>query len=210
VDAEGVNAKAALRTGDILSMVHAIGEALDSPRSLRDRTVLLMGFTGGLRRSELASLKVKNLHFADEGVWVELERSKADQAGVGEEVSIHAAETPEHCPVRACREWLEAAGLEGDDYLFQSIDRWGNVGNGGLSGRSIANVVKNAAAEAGLAASKYSAHSLRSGFVTELMASGEGDSSIMQQTRHESAETLRKYDKGAARFRRDFTSALGL
>lgn len=208
VNSDGEDAKAALRTRHLLAMIDELDD--DRPKGIRDRALLLVGFCGGLRRSELVSLKVDDLTVDERGLLIAIRRSKGDQQAKGQEVSIHRSDSPASCPVDAVRTWLREADLDGDEFVFQPVDRWDNVGDGGISGRTVANVMKRAAKAAGFDAAQFSAHSLRSGFVTELKAAGKGDSAIMEQTRHSSAETLRRYDKSAARFRRNFTAVLGL
>ena len=210
VNSSADNAKAALRTQHVRQIVELLAEEENEAKAARDKLIFLVGFCGGLRRSELATLQVDDLSIQTEGMLVRIQRSKTDQEGAGQEVSIHRADEPIHCPVEATAAWMGQANLDNDDHLIQSVDRWGNVGSGGVTGRTIANVVKSRAEEIGLDEREYSGHSLRAGFVTELKSRGEGDSEIMEQTRHVSSQTLRRYDRASERFRMNYTGALGL
>lgn len=210
VNAGGEEAKDALRTQQVLRLLDVIEQMDNRPKAKRDKAILLIGFSAGLRRSELAGLKRSDLKFQHPGLLIEVQRSKSDQEGKGQEVSIHRSEHEDTCPVFAVEQWIDIASIQDDDFLFQTVDRWENVRSGGIRGRAIAEMVKDLVEEAGYDPSQYSAHSLRAGLVTELKSRGEGDSAIMEQTRHSSQETLRRYDKSAARFRRNFTAALGL
>ena len=176
--------------------VRAMLEAL--PRGLlgvRDRALLLVGFAGAFRRSELAALWREDVQETEEGLVIRVRRSKTDQEGQGREVALPYGSCPETCPVRACRAWIEAADLE-DGPLFRRIDRHGHVNRRALHRDSIGGIVKRAAQAAGLDPKPYAGHSLRAGFCTQSYMNGARELDIMRQTGHRSLETVRKYIRG--------------
>jgi integrase len=176
-------------------------KALEGDRliDIRDRALLLLGFAGAFRRSELAGLRCEDLEFKDEGVVVTLGRTKTDQEGKGRQVGIPKTLGKGLHPVEALVLWQRSSGVE-DGPLFQSIDRHGNLGWRSMSDRSIARIVKRAAERAGLDASKISGHSLRAGLVTSAAKAGKNLAAIMAQTGHRSTETVIGYVRQATLF----------
>jgi site-specific recombinase XerD len=178
--------KVALGVDDVRSMVAALG---DSAIDVRDRALLLVGFAGALRRSELVALDVADVTFEKQGVVLALRRSKTNQEGNDERIAIPYGSDCATCPVRALQAWLE---LVADGPLFRRIDRHSHVG-GRLSDHSVALVVKKLANVAGLDAAKVAGHSLRSGFATSAARAGKSEAAIMRQTRHKSVTVARRY-----------------
>jgi integrase len=170
----------------------------DTLRGFRDRALLLLGFAGAFRRSELAALTVADLEPNEAGLRVTVRRSKTDQEGKGQTVAILAGTRLK--PVDAVSRWLEAAGIS-EGPLFRAIDRHGNVLPEPLSTRSIAEIVKKYARRIGLDADQFSAHSLRAGFITSAAKSGAGLFKIMDVSRHRSVETVRGYVRDAEMFK---------
>lgn len=179
-------AKQALGVADIRAMVADLG---DSAIDVRDRALLLLGFAGALRRSELVSLDVADVRFERAGVVLSLRRSKTNQEGNTEDVAIPYGSDLSTCPVRALQAWLE---LIDHGPLFSSIARGAHIG-GRLSDHSVALVVKKLAAKVGLDAGKLAGHSLRSGFATSAARAGKSEAAIMRQTRHKSVVVARRY-----------------
>jgi site-specific recombinase XerD len=169
----------------------------DSLIGLRDRAILLLGFAGAFRRSELVALDVADIQSVDGGLRVTIRRSKIDQEGEGAIIAIVAGTTD--CPARALMTWLSAAGI-GEGPVFRPINKVGNVSCTRLSGRSVANVVKQYAERVGLDPKMFSAHSLRSGFLTSAAANGASVFKMMDVSRHKSADTLRGYVQDAELF----------
>jgi site-specific recombinase XerD len=190
-------AKDALRVSDLGAMVRELGTEL---LGLRDRALLLLGFAGAFRRSELVALNVEDLKEVPEGLVVLLRRSKTDPEGEGRKVGIPKAHRPALCPVAAVKAWTTAAGIETGP-LFRPVDRWGKLRpEGRLSDRTVALVVQRAAKRAGLDATTLAGHSLRSGFCTEAARAGASERAIMTQTGHKSATTLRGYIRDGGMF----------
>ena len=158
---------------------------------IRDRALLLVGWAGALRRSELAGLNVADMETDEAGVWLHLRVSKTDQEGVGQKVLIPFG--ADECPVRSLRSWLDDAQID-DGPLFRSLGRSGIVKEAAISPKDVARIVKRAAERAGIEnASDYGAHSLRAGLVTELTRRGVSPSQIASITRHQSIEVLHGY-----------------
>jgi integrase len=182
------------------------------PRNLlgaRDRALLLLGFAGAFRRSELSALEVEDLRFGDDGLQVLLRRSKTDQEGRGETKGIPFGSHAATCPVRALKAWLEAAKLEHGP-LFREVTRHGRVATSPLTGRSIARVIKRCAAVAGLDARDFSGHSLRAGLATAAAKAGKSTHAIMRQTGHKSADMLSRYIREAQLFDDNAADGIGL
>jgi integrase len=150
---------------------------------VRDRAILLVGFAGAFRRSELVGLDTGDLKFQAEGLLVTLRRSKTDQEGEGRLIAIpHGCHT-DTCPVRALHNWLEAANID-DGPVFRPIRKGGCLLDTRLTGHAVASIVKRHANLAGLPADLFSGHSLRAGFVTSAARAGEPERRIMRQTGH--------------------------
>jgi site-specific recombinase XerD len=172
--------------------------APDSVVGIRDRAILLLGFAGAFRRSELVALDVNDIQPSNSGLLVTIRRSKVDQEGEGATIAIAAGSTD--CPARALTAWLKAAGISAGP-VFRPINKVGKVSSTRLSDRSVANIVKAYADRAGLDGRMFSAHSLRSGFLTSAAANGASIFKMMDVSRHKSADTLRGYVQDAEFFK---------
>jgi integrase len=193
-------------TPDLRRMIAALPPDL---QGLRDRALLLAGFAGGFRRSELAGLRVEDLETTPDGLIVRLGRSKTDQEGQGRSVALPYGSDPETCPVRALRAWLEHAGTMAGP-VFRAIDRRGLVSDNKLHADSIGYLVKRAAGLAGLGTAEYAGHSLRAGLATQAAMNGASELAIMKQTGHRSLATVRKYIREGSLFRDNAATKLGL
>ncbi len=198
--------KAAALTAEIRTMVEATDAGLIG---IRDRALILLGFAGAFRRSELVGLNVDDCAFGNDGLTVTLRRSKTDQIGAGRKVGIPYGSNPETCPVRTMQAWMEQAGVSGGP-VFRSINRHGQVGPGRLSGIDVARVVKKLAQRAGLDSAKYAGHSLRAGHATTAAIGGASERSIMNQTGHRSVQMVRRYIRDGNLFRENSAGKLGL
>jgi site-specific recombinase XerD len=198
--------KAAAMTDDIRAMVSVTDAGLIGTR---DRAVILLGFAGAFRRSELVGLDVADCEFGKDGLTITLRRSKVDQDGVGRKIGIPYGSNPETCPVRNVQGWMEQAGITGGP-LFRSITRHGRLRPGRLSGIDVARVVKKLAERAGLDAAKYAGHSLRAGHATTAAIGGASERSIMNQTGHRSVQMVRRYIRDGNLFRENSAGKLGL
>ncbi len=195
--------KAPVLTADVAAMLaHAPAKLL----GIRDRALLLIGFAGAFRRSELVALNFEDIEVREDGLKVSIRRSKTDQDGAGQIIGI--AYGSKLCPVRALKEWLTAASIMSGP-IFRQVDRHGRI-LGRMSPEAVAIVVKRYAAAAGLDPAKYAGHSLRAGFVTQAAMNGVPEIAIMKQTRHKSSDMLRKYIRDASLFRENASARVGL
>lgn len=185
--------KAPIVRADLVRMVEAVPEG---PRGLRDRVILLLGFAGAFRRSELVSLDVEDVRFGTREMIVTLRRSKTDQEGQGTKKHIPQLKDEALCPVRALRAWLNAASIESGP-LFRSVDRWGHVRGNRLDDKAVVLVVKECAKHAGLEPIQFAGHSLRAGFVTQAASDDTPEWAIQQVTGHKSQTILRRYIRDA-------------
>jgi site-specific recombinase XerD len=171
----------------------------DDLLGVRDRALLLLGFSGGVRRSELVDLDVADIEFTADGLVVTIKKSKADQESLGRKIGIPYGSCPATCPVRSLRTWLDAAGIRRGS-VFRPVGRWGHVGDGRLDDRAVARVVKKYASMTGLDPEKYAGHSLRAGLATAAAKAGKSERSIMNQTGHRSVQMVRKYIRDGGLF----------
>jgi len=209
-DAEGVKAtmrgirrtygsarvrKAPAVAGKMLGMV---ATAPDKIAGLRDRALLLIGFGGALRRSELVALDVADIEETETGLLVTIRGGKTDQERAGATIAIARGDIA--CPAKALRAWLDAAGIE-SGAIFRPIDKGGTTRDLRLTDRSVANIVKAYAERAGFDASAFSGHSLRAGFLTSAAGKGASIFKMMDVSRHKSVDTLRGYVRDAELFK---------
>jgi integrase len=154
--------------------------------------LLLVGFLGGFRRSELVSLNLEDIHVEDEGIRIKLRRSKTDPDAVGSEVGVPVGNRAETCPVLALTAWLQTSDIQTGP-VFQSLRRGGRPTGRGLSGNAVACLIKERAALAGLNPVRLAGHSLRSGFCTSAAKAGASEREIARSTGHRSLCILRMY-----------------
>jgi integrase len=190
-------------THEVCAMVDALPDTL---LGRRDRALLLLGFAGGFRRSELVALDVADVEETAGGLVVTIRRSKTDQEGAGRRVGIPYG--GRHCPARALHAWLAAAGIAAGP-LFRRFDRQGRLLPLRLSDKGVARLVQRQAAALGLDPTQYGGHSLRAGLATAAAAAGKSERAIMAQTGHKSAEMVRRYIRDGELFR-DNAADLGL
>lgn len=171
----------------------------DSLLGLRDRALLLLGFAGAFRRSELVALDVADVRSTTDGLIVTVRRGKTDQEGTGRAIGIPYGSTPATCPVRAVAAWRLAADIQVGP-LLRSVNRHGHTHAGRMSDRSVALIVKRAAAAAGLDPALYAGHSLRAGLATAAAGAGVSERVIAQQTGHKSMVVLRRYIRAGTLF----------
>lgn len=189
------NKKAPAIAAKMKSMVATAPEGL---AGLRDRALLLLGFSGAFRRSELVALDVADATENETGLLIVIRRGKTDQEAAGRSIAIPRGETA--CPVKALRAWLVAAGIEAGP-IFRPIHKAGTVRASRLTCRSVANLIKAYADRAGFDAKTFSGHSLRSGFLTSAAANGASIFKMMDQSGHKSVDTLRGYVRDAELFK---------
>ncbi len=196
---------------DLRAMVEAQPGTL---KGSRDRALLLVGFWGALRRSELVGLDISAggsgsgwVERTPDGARVTLRHSKTDQTGAGVTIGIPPHHDPALCPVLALEAWLSAAGLESGP-AFRAVTRHGKLG-GRLGARAFARVVQAAATAVGLEPSDWAAHSLRRGWATAAAAAGVSQWAIMRHGRWKSESVARGYIAEGSLFRHHPNEQIG-
>jgi site-specific recombinase XerD len=177
----------------------------DGLKGLRDRALLLLGFAGAFRRSELIALDVSDLTETEDGLRIVIRKSKTDQEAMGETIAIVRGEVA--CPVQALRAWLTAAAIT-EGPVFRSIRKGGHVTRYRLTSKSVCDLVKGYAAKVGLDASTYGAHSLRAGFLTSAARRGASVWKLKEVSRHKNTDTLAGYVRDADLFHNHAGSGL--
>lgn len=165
-------------------------------KAIRDRALLLLGFAGAFRRSELVALDIDDLHETDAGLRVNIRRSKTDQEAEGATIAILKGSLA--CPVVAVKNWLEAAKITSGP-VFRRVRKGGAIGDR-LTDQSVADIVKAQAERVGLDPTLFAGHSLRAGFLTSAAAKGASIFKMMDVSRHKSVDTLRGYVREAELF----------
>lgn len=188
--------KAPLLVEQLKRIVRALPPGLASDRT---RALLLVGWAGAFRRSELVALDVDDVKFVEQGLEITIRHSKTDQAGTGRKIGILKSDKPDVDPAACLRQWLDAANIKAGP-LFRAVDGAGRVSATALTDRSVAILIKGACRGAGLEPAPYSGHSLRSGFVTSAAQAGQSERAIMLQTGHQSVTMLRRYIRDANLF----------
>jgi len=169
-------------------------------KKLRDKSIILIGFSGGFRRNEIVSLDYEDLEFVYEGVKINIKRSKTDQFGEGSTKAIPYFDNKLYCPVTVLERWLNVSKLKKGP-LFRRFSKGSKLSNYRLTDQTVALLIKNYLNLAGIDSKNYSGHSLRSGFATSAAESGAEERSIMAMTGHKSTEMVRRYIKEANLFK---------
>ena len=189
VNGSNQKGKKPILINDLKRLIEVIDKSLEKDlRKTRDKAIILIGFSGGFRRSELVSIEYEDLDFVVEGVKIFVKRSKTDQSGEGMTKAIPYFENMDFCPVIALKNWIELSQIK-KNKIFN------------ISDKGVALIIKKYANLAGLDAQKYAGHSLRSGFATSTAESGAEERSIMAMTGHKSTEMVRRYIKEANLFK---------
>ncbi len=176
---------------DLLLMV----AGLAGTKGVRDKALLLVGFAGAFRRSELVALTILDIEYVKQGLVVHVRRSKTDQDGRGRKIAIPFARGAV-CPVLALQNWLEVSRIT-EGPIFRPVNRQGDIADSRLTAQSVALVIKERAKAAGLDSSRYAGHSLRAGLVTSAAQMGVSSWKIQQQTGHKSEAMLARYIRDA-------------
>ena len=189
----------------LINNLKQIINAIDSSQNrkikkLRDRSIILIGFSGGFRRNEIVSLDYEDLDFVKEGLKISLKRSKSDQFGEGSVKGLPYFDNSQYCPVISMRKWIEISKINSGP-LFRRFSKGSKLSNDRLSDQTVALLIKDYLKIAGIENRNYSGHSLRSGFATSAAESGAEERSIMAMTGHKSTEMVRRYIKEANLFK---------
>jgi site-specific recombinase XerD len=181
--------KKPLLISDLKKLINVIDESKENnKRKIRDKALLLIGFSGGFRRSELVDIEYEDVEFVSEGVKIFVKKSKTDQSGEGMTKAIPYFDNKNFCPVKSLKKWIEIINFK-NSKIFN------------ISDKNVALIIKKYANQAGLDGHNYAGHSLRSGFATSTAESGAEERNIMAMTGHKSTEMVRRYIKEANLFK---------
>ncbi len=173
---------------------------IEKIKKLRDKSIILIGFSGGFRRNEIVSLNVDDLDFVTEGVKINLRKSKTDQFGEGSIKGIPYFDNSKYCPVKSVSKWIEVSEILSGP-LFRRFTKGSKLSEKRLTDQTVALLIKQYLKLAGIDNKNYSGHSLRSGFATSAAESGAEERSIMAMTGHKSSQMVRRYIKEANLFK---------
>jgi len=189
----------------LINELRKILDVIDQQKSedikkLRDKTLILIGFSGGFRRNEIVSLDYEDLDFVYEGVKITVKRSKTDQFGQGSIKALPYFDNSVYCPVTTLKRWINISKISKGP-IFRRFSKGSKLTNYRLTDQTIALIIKNYLNIAGIDSKNYSGHSLRSGFATSAAEFGAEERSIMTMTGHKSTEMVRRYIKEANLFK---------
>ena len=189
----------------LISNLKAIINAIDEQKKdeikiLRDRTIILIGFSGGFRRNEIVSLDYNDLDFVSEGLKITIKRSKTDQFGEGTIKALPYFDNAQYCPVISLQKWIKISKIQSGP-VFRRFTKGSNLSEKRLTDQTVALLIKEYLKLAGIDSKNYSGHSLRSGFATSAAESGVEERRIMAMTGHKSTEMVRRYIKEANLFK---------
>jgi site-specific recombinase XerD len=169
-------------------------------KRLRDRSIILIGFSGGFRRNEIVSLDFDDLDFVQEGLKIQIRRSKTDQFGEGLVKALPYFDNAKYCPVISLKNWIEISKINSGP-LFRRFIKGSKLSENRLTDQTVALLIKEYLRLGGIDSKNYSGHSLRSGFATSAAESGAEERDIMAMTGHKSTEMVRRYIKEANLFK---------
>jgi len=172
----------------------------DEVKKLRDRSIILIGFSGGFRRNEIVSLDYDDLDFVQEGLKINIKRSKTDQFGEGFVKGLPYFDNSQYCPVVSVKKWIEISKIN-SGALFRRFIKGSKLSKNRLTDQTVALLIKEYLSMLGIDSKNYSGHSLRSGFATSAAESGVEERNIMAMTGHKSTEMVRRYIKDANLFK---------
>ena len=178
-------------------------------KKYRDRSIILIGFSGGFRRNEIVSLDYDDLDFVSEGLKINLKRSKTDQFGEGSVKGLPYFDNAQYCPVLSLKNWIEVSNIS-SGALFRRFSKGSKLSENRLTDQTVALLIKKYLKLAGIDNKNYSGHSLRSGFATTAAESGAEERSIMAMTGHKSTEMVRRYIKEANLFKNNALNKIKL
>ena len=194
-------AKKPLLINYLKKVINAIDEEKkEEIKKLRDRSIILIGFSGGFRRNEIVSLDFDDIEFLPEGLKINLKKSKTDQFGEGFVKGLPYLNNKQFCPVLSLKQWIDVSNILSGP-LFRRFSKGSKLTKNRLTDQTVALLIKKYLKLAGMDSKNYSGHSLRSGFATSAADAGVDERSIMAMTGHKSSEMVRRYIKDANLFK---------
>ena len=195
------NGKKPLLINNLKRLINAIDhQKKEQIKIFRDWTIILIGFSGGFRRNEIVSLDYDDLDFVEEGLKINVKRSKTDQFGEGSIKGLPYFDNSQYCPVLSIKKWIEISKIN-SGALFRRFTKGSNLSEKRLTDQTVALLIKEYLDLAGINSKNYSGHSLRSGFATTAAEAGAEERTIMAMTGHKSTEMVRRYIKDANIFK---------
>ena len=190
------------------TIVNVIDEQkIEKIKKLRDRTLILIGFGGGFRRTELISIDHEDLDFVEEGLKITLRRSKTDQFGEGLVKGLPYFSNEKYCPVTSLKNWINISKIKTGP-IFRRFAKGSILTSNRLTDQSVVLIIKNCLKLAGIENKNFSGHSLRSGFATAAAESGADERSIMAMTGHKTTQMVRRYIREANIFKNNALSKI--
>ena len=187
------NGKKPLLINSLKLIIKVINEQKkEKIKKLRDKSIILTGFSGGFRRNEIVSLNYEDLEFVSEGLKIAIRRSKTDQFGKGSIKALPYFDNSEYCPVITLKQWLEVSKINSGP-VFRRFSKGSKLLEHRLTDQTVALLIKEYLNLAGIDSKNYSGHSLRSGFATTAAESGAEERSIMAMTGHKTTQMVRRY-----------------
>ena len=203
-------AKKPILINSLKLIINAIDEQNNQEiKKLRDRSIILIGFSGGFRRNEIVSLDNDDLDFVSEGVKINIKRSKTDQFGEGFTKALPYFDSSQYCPVISLKKWLDISKITSGP-VFRRFLKGSKLSENRLTDQTVAILIKKYLNLAGINSKNYSGHSLRSGFATSAAESGVEERNIMAMTGHKSTEMVRRYIKEANLFKNNALNKIKL
>ena len=200
--------KKPLLINNLTKLINVIdNQNINEIKILRDRTIILIGFSGGFRRNEITSLDYEDLDFVKEGMKINIKRSKTDQFGKGSVKGLPYFDNKKYCPVISSQKWIKISNIRSGP-LFRRFNKGLNLSENRLSDQTVALLIKKYLNLSGIDSNNYSGHSLRSGFATSAAEAGAEERSIMAMTGHKSTEMVRRYIKDANLFKNNALSKI--
>ena len=201
-------AKKPLLINNLKKVINVIDKGnIPEIKKLRDRSIILIGFSGGFRRNEIVSLNFEDLDFVTEGVRINLRKSKTDKFGEGLVKGLPYFENNQYCPVVSIQKWLRIANITKGP-VFRRFQKGSNLSINRLTDQTVALIIKKYLNFAGIESENYSGHSLRSGFATSAAEAGVEERNIMKMTGHKSTQMVRRYIKEANIFKNNALNKL--
>ena len=183
------------------SIIHVINEQkIEEIKKLRDKSIILIGFGGGFRRTELISIDHEDLEFVPEGLKITIRRSKTDQLGEGMIKGLPYFANEIYCPVSSLKKWLEISKVKSGP-IFRRFSKGSILTDKRLTDQSVVLLMKKYLNLAGIESKNFAGHSLRAGFATVAAESGADERSIMAMTGHKTSQMVRRYIKEANIFK---------
>ena len=202
--------KKPLLINHLKSIIKVIDEyQVEDIKKYRDKSIILVGFGGGFRRSELISIDYEDLEFVNEGVKITIKRSKTDQYGEGTIKGLPYFNSEIYCPVINVKKWLEISNIKSGP-IFRRFSKGSILANNRLTDQSVVLLIKKYLNAAGIENKNFSGHSLRSGFATVAAEAGADERSIMEMTGHKTTQMVRRYIREANIFKNNALNKIKL